>query len=71
MTRDDLQTLRVPLSLKGSNLGSKAIFDHVLLEGNVMAVPEPASTLMFVAAGTSVVGAARRRTRASRCGPAL
>ncbi|MEJ6003504.1 PEP-CTERM sorting domain-containing protein [Paucibacter soli] len=61
VTRDDLQTLRVQLSLKGNSPASLAIFDRVLLEGNVVAVPEPASALLF-AAGALWVLRRRRST---------
>ncbi len=62
VTRDDLQTLRVQLSLKGNSSSSLAIFDRVLLEGNVIAVPEPASALLFAAGALGLWVMRRRRT---------
>lgn len=58
VTRGDLQTLRVSLSLKGISSSSLATFDRVMLEGNVIAVPEPATALLFAfgALGIWVVG---------------
>lgn len=60
VARTDLQTLRVQLWLGGNSGGSVAIFDRVLLEGNVIAVPEPASALLF-AAGALGLWVLRRR----------
>lgn len=59
--RDDLQTLRVMLSLGGISGGSLAIFDGVRLEGNVVAVPEPASALLFASGALGLWVVARRR----------
>lgn len=47
ITRQDLQTLRVQLVLGGNSGGSLAIFDRVMLEGEVLAVPEPGSALLL------------------------
>lgn len=62
VTRDDLQTLRVQLYLNGNSGASRAIFDGVRLEGNVIAVPEPASGLLL-AAGALALSAVLRRGR--------
>ena len=62
VSRDDAQTLRVMLSLKGNSSASLAIFDRVLLEGNVIAVPEPASALLFTAGALGLWVMRRRRT---------
>lgn len=64
VTRDDLQKLRVQLSLKGNSLGSLAIFDGVRLEGNVLTVPEPATALLFTAGALGLWGARRRSAAA-------
>ena len=60
VTRTDLHTLRVTLGLGGNSLGSKAIFDRVLLEGNVFAVPEP-ETWALLLAGLGLLGFVVRR----------
>jgi len=59
-TRGDLQTLRVWLSLGGNSVSSLATFDRVMLEGNVIAVPEPATALLF-ACGVLGIWTVRRR----------
>lgn len=66
VTRTDLQTLTVQLILNGNSPNSKAIFDNVLLEGNVLAVPEPSMALLM-GPGVLVVAfvAARRGRRAA------
>lgn len=61
VTRDDLETLRVQLLLSGNSPSSKAIFDRVLLEGNVIAVPEPASALLFATGALGLWLTRRRR----------
>lgn len=61
--RDDLQTLHVRLSLHGNSPNSKAIFDGVRIEGEVLAVPEPNAALLM-GAGLLGLAALRRRRHA-------
>jgi hypothetical protein len=59
--RSDLQTLRVTVSLKGNSAGSISTFDRVLLQGQLLPVPEPPAALL-AAAGLAVL-TLRVRTR--------
>jgi hypothetical protein len=52
--RTDLQTLRITVSLKGNSGGSIATFDRVLLQGQLLPVPEPPAALL-AAAGLAVL----------------
>ena len=61
-TRNDLETLRVQLLLSGNSPSSVAIFDRVLLEGTVLAVPEPASALSFAVGALGLALLRRRRS---------
>lgn len=63
VTRTDLGTLEVQLLLSGNSPNSKAIFDRVLLEGNVIAVPEPSSVVLMML-GMAGLLASRRMTAA-------
>lgn len=63
VTRTDLQTLKIQLSLNGNSSNSKAIFDRVLLEGNVLAVPEPTAALLMTPGALLVALAAMFRRR--------
>ncbi len=65
ITRTDLRTLRVQLVLGGNSGGSLAIFDRVLLEGNVIPVPEPSSALLMLLGAAALLTARRVKATAT------
>jgi hypothetical protein len=64
--RTDLRTLRVTVSLKGNSAGSLATFDRVLLQGQLLPVPEPPASLMAVAGLAVLTLCARTRRLTAR-----